>query len=105
MTLDEFRADLFASTASRADVSGMGSREAFVHEMLERLRDAGEVPDAEVCVEQLIGPKNRRLAVDAHAFDEADDSIHLFVALLDGGHQSPQVLTISEARDQGSTAS
>lgn len=100
MDIAEFRADLVASAASRADALGTGWREAFVLEMLERLRDAGEVPDAEPCVEQLTGPRNRRLALDAYAMDDADESLNLFIALPDGS-ASPQVLTLTEARDQG----
>lgn len=100
MNLEDFRADLIASAASRADALGTGWREALVLEMLDRLREAGEVPEAEPCVEQLTGPRNRRLAVDAFALDEADDSLNLFIVLPDGT-PSPTILTLSEARDQG----
>ena len=100
MDIHDFRADLIASATSRADALGMAWREAFVLEMLERLRDAGEVPEAEPCIEQLVGPRNRRLMVDAYALDEADESLHLFAAMPDGT-DTPAVLTVSEARDQG----
>ncbi len=100
MNLDDFRADLVASAASRAEALNTGWREAFVTEMLERLREAGEVADAEPCVEQLTGPRNRRLALDAYALDEADESLNLFIALPDGSG-APAVLTLGEAHDQG----
>ena len=61
MTEEEFRADLLAAVASRAEVQGCGSREAFALEMLERLQAAGEVPDAELCAEVLAGQRGRKL--------------------------------------------
>ncbi len=100
MDIGEFRADLMASIASRAEGLDQGWREAFVSEILERLREAGEIPEAEPCIEQIAGPRNRRLIVDAYALDDADDSLHLFAAVPDGT-DTPPVLTLSEARDQG----
>ena len=101
MTDDEFRADLLASAASRAAALSIGVREAFVAETLERLRDAGEVPDAELCSETLTGQRARRLEMDAFAFDDADDSLHLFIAVRDGSDQLPPSLTLTDAREQG----
>src|SRR2546430_2725636 len=101
MTEEEFRADLLACAASRAETESSGAREAFVAEFLERLREAQEVPDAEPCPEALIGYRGRKLEIDAYAYDEADNSLHLFVAIHDGGAVMPPVLTRTEARDQG----
>lgn len=101
MTEEEFRADLLAAAASRAEVQACGLRETFVTESLERLRDAGEVPDSEACAEMIIGQRGRKLEIDAWAADDADDSLHLFIAILDGGSESPAGLTLTEARDQG----
>lgn len=101
MNDDEFRHDLLAAAAARAETASCGTREAFVLEMLDRLREAGELPDGELCSEALLGQRGRKLEVDAYAFDEADDSLNLFVALRDGGPSMPQALTLSEARDQG----
>jgi len=101
MTEEEFRADLLACAASRAETESSGAREAFVAEFLERLREAQEVPDAEPCPEALIGHRGRKLEIDAYAYDEADDSLHLFVAVHDGSAAMPSVLTRTEARDQG----
>ncbi|MGH8255150.1 MAG: AIPR family protein [Steroidobacteraceae bacterium] len=101
MTEEEFRADLMACAASRAETESTGAREAFVAEFLDRLREAQEVPDAEPCPEALIGYRGRKLEIDACAYDEADNSLHLFVAIHDGGATMPPVLTRAEARDQG----
>jgi AIPR protein len=101
MTEEEFRADLLAAAASRAETHASGSREALVEEFLERLRDAGEIPDAEPCSEMMTGQRNRRLELDAFAFDDADDSLHLFIAMRDGGDAMPPSIGLAEARDHG----
>jgi hypothetical protein len=101
MTEDEFRADLLAATASRAEVQSCGMREAFVIEALNRLRDAGEVPDAEPCAEILVGQRGRKLEIDAWALDEADGSLHLFVAIYSGNTPALTSLTLTEAREHG----
>jgi hypothetical protein len=101
MTEEEFRADLLAAVASRAEVQACVSREAFVFEMLERLHESGETPDAESCAEVLTGYRGRKLEIDAWATDEADGSLHLFIAIKDGGGKHPSSITLTEARDQG----
>lgn len=101
MTEEEFRADLLAAAAARAETSSTGLREALVVEILERLRDAGETPDFETCPEAVTGPRNARIEIDAVSWDDADGSLHLFLAMRDGGHATPPVLTLSEARDSG----
>jgi hypothetical protein len=101
MTEAEFRADLLTSTASRSEVQSCGLREAFVTEVLERLRDAGEVPEGEPCPETISGQRGRKLEIDAWADDEADGSLHLFIALYNGGQDFPSSFALTEARDQG----
>ena len=49
MTIEEFRADLLTAAASRSETQSCGMREATVSEVLERLREAGEVPEGEPC--------------------------------------------------------
>lgn len=101
MTDEEFRADLLAAAAARAEAHETGLREAFTSEVLERLRDAGEVPDAESCAEVLTGRHSRKLEVDAFAFDDADESVHLFATIRDGGIAMPSPINLTEAREQG----
>jgi hypothetical protein len=101
VTEEEFRADLLACAASRAETESSGAREAFVTEFLDRLRDAQEIPDVEPCPEALTGYRGRKLDIDAYAYDEADNSLHLFVALYEGGTAMPPVLPRFEARDDG----
>jgi hypothetical protein len=101
VTEEEFRSDLLATSASLAEIQSCGRREAFVSEVLIRLRDAGEVPDSEPCPELLTGLRGRKLEIDAWSTDEADGSLHLFVALHDGGPKLPTSLTLTEAREHG----
>ncbi len=98
MTLEEFRAELLASAQSRAEAHALGGREAFVSELAECLRDAGEMPDVEMCPESLTGQNRRRLEMDAFAFDDADDSLHLLCAVMDGGDEV-KTITLSDARE------
>lgn len=98
MTPEEFRTELLASAHSRAEANGMGTREAFVAEMADRLRDSGEMPDIEGCPESLVGQRQRRLEIDGHAFDDADESLHLVCAVLDAGDEMA-VITLSDARE------
>src|SRR5262249_38661059 len=93
--------DLVAAAASRAETHVTGLREGFVSEVLERLREAGEVPEAEICAEKLEGHHRRVLEIDAFSVDEADLSLHLFIAVRDGGSEMPARINLSEARDKG----
>jgi hypothetical protein len=101
MTEEEFRTDLLVAVASRAEVQACGSREAFTLEMLDRLSESGEVPDAELCAEALTGHHGRKLEIDAWAADDADGSLHLFVAIWDGGAKYPPSITLTDAREHG----
>ena len=98
MTLEEFRAELLASAQSRAEAHALSIRRAFVSELSERLRDSGEMPDVEECEEKHTGPRGRRLEIDAYAFDDADDSLHLVSAVMDGTDEL-NTITLSEARE------
>jgi hypothetical protein len=101
MTDDEYRSDVLASAASRAETKACSLREAFAEEVLERLRDAGELPDFEVCPELVSGPSNKKLEIDAFSFDDADESLHLFVAIHNGGPGMPPPLARAMAKEQG----
>ena len=101
MTDEEFRADLLAAISSRAEANSLTLREAFVSEFLERLRDAGELPDSESCADTMQGHRERKLEIDAFAFDEADSSIHLFAAIQNAGLKESVPITLTEARSQG----
>lgn len=101
MTDEEFRSDILAAAASRAEAHSTGLRDAFVDEVLERLREAGELPDAEACSEQVSGQRNRRIELDAFAYDDADESLHLFIAIRDGGAEMPPTIGLADARSQG----
>ena len=58
-------------------------------------------PKANPAPEAITGQRGRKLEIDAWADDEADGSLHLFVAIYDGGQDLTSSLTLTEARDQG----
>ena len=101
MTDDEFRIDLLSAASARAEAHETSLRDGFVSEVLERLRDAGEAPDTEPCSETLTGQRGRKLEIDAYAFDEADDSLNLFVVVGGNSTEMPPPITLTEARDEG----
>ena len=101
MTNEDFRADLLASAGARAEAHETSLRDGFVSEVLERLCNAGEVPDAESCSETHIGQNRRRLEVDAYAYDDADESLNLFLAIQAGPSEELTPLSLTEARQQG----
>ena len=98
MNAEDFRMELLASAHSRAEAHGIGTREAFVAELTDRLRDSGEIPDIEGCPESVIGQRQRRLELDGYAFDDADSSLHLVLSILDAS-DSINVITLSDARE------
>jgi hypothetical protein len=49
----------------------------------------------------LTGQRGRKLEIDSWAADEADASLHLLIAMQDGGREYPPSLTLTEAREQG----
>ncbi|MBV9119999.1 MAG: AIPR family protein, partial [Chloroflexi bacterium] len=59
------------------------------------------MPDAELCAETLTGHRGRKLEIDAWSTDDADGSLHLFVAIWDGGAKYPSSITLTDAREQG----
>ncbi len=59
------------------------------------------MPDTELCGEVLTGHHGRKLEIDAWAADDADGSLHLFIAIQDGGAKYPASITLTEAREQG----
>src|SRR5690606_20319513 len=53
---------------------------SFVDVVVGMLEDAGEVSDFESCYYRGIGARRRTVAIDGFAFDDADDSLRLFLA-------------------------
>lgn len=83
--LDAFREELIARVRVRASADANFSHSAFVEVCGDLLGDAEEFGDLEPCYFRGKGLRNRNLAVDGYAFDDADDSLRLLVAEYSGG--------------------
>jgi hypothetical protein len=98
--LEDFHKELLADVMARVP-DGCDPDEidfAFVCEIGGRLLDAEEFQDFIPCRYIGVGPRNKKLRVDAYEFDEADDSIRLSIA--DFGNKD-QLETITKTRAEG----
>lgn len=80
MDLDEFREYLHTEVSVWAAADKNFLHFSFVDVVVPYLEDAGEVSDFEACYYRGKGARNRSVAVDGFAFDDADDSLRLFIA-------------------------
>lgn len=80
MTLDEFRKDLLESVRDSAEAKRNLTRVAYVEEVGNRLVEAEEFTDFQLCSYVGVGTRNRRLQVDAYSYDEMDNSLSLLIA-------------------------
>lgn len=83
-SLDDFRAELLARVRVRASATENFTVSAFTEECGQLLEDAEEISDFSVCYYHERGARNRNLAVDGYAFDDADGSVRLVVASFSG---------------------
>ncbi|WP_331351776.1 AIPR family protein [Cellvibrio sp. UBA7671] len=78
MTLEEFRKDLLENVRVRAETNLDFNRVEFVEDVGQRLSDAEEFSDFEICrFEGVIG--RTKLKLDGYSFDEADNSLALLI--------------------------
>ncbi len=76
MDLDLFRAEFSNSVQVRLASGGGFSDHAFAEVAAEYLEDANEISNFEPCHYR---SPNGRMAIDAYSFDEADDSLRVFI--------------------------
>ena len=101
MTNEEFRADLLATAAARAEAHASGIREAFLGEALERLRDAGEIPDTEACPERVEGKTTAGLKSMRSHSTMPTTSFTSSSRCLTAEIPISSAITLTEAREQG----
>src|SRR5258708_12877206 len=97
MEITDFRKEFLEQIAALAVSDGNFKRSAFVEYGVQLLENAEEVSDFEACYYRGTGSKNKALAIDGFAFDDADGSVRLFVAEF-GGDKEPETLTQPQAR-------
>ena len=91
MESDEFRKQFLEATQAGAEARETFLGEIFVEEVGNRLAEAEEVSDLEVCRFEGAGAKGRKLRVDGYSFDDADGSLLLLVADFDGEEQARSI--------------
>lgn len=80
MNLEDFQKDFLTTVRVAADAAQDFVHARFVIEAGNRLSDAEEVSDIQICQFEGLGSRRRRLQVDAYSVDEADGSINLIIA-------------------------
>ena len=99
MDLPEFREYLLTEVSVWAAADKNFRHFSFLDVVVPYLEDAGEVSDFENCYYRGKGARNRTVAVDGFAFDDADDSLRLFLAE-PSLTEDPPNLGLVEARTQ-----
>jgi hypothetical protein len=97
MEIGDFRKEFLEQIAAQAVSDGNFRHSAFVEYGIQLLQDAEEVSDFESCYYRGTGSRNKVLAIDGFAFDDADGSVRLFVAEFGGGDQA-ETLTQTQAK-------
>lgn len=95
--LEAFRQEIHARVRVRASADSNFHHSAFAELCGEMLEEAEEIFDFEPCYYRGRGSRNRNVAVDGFAFDEADKAMRLVVALYSGEPES-RTLTKTDAR-------
>jgi AIPR protein len=90
--LDEFRANVIAEVTAWAAADRNFQHSSFLDVVVPYLEEAGDVADFEACYFRGVGLRRRNLAIDGYAFDDADDSLRLFLA---SAHLRPDPPTLS----------
>lgn len=96
-SLDDFRAELLARVRVRASATENFTVSAFAEECGQLLEDAEEISDFTLCYHHERGARNRNLAVDGYAFDDADRSVRLVLASF-SGESASATITRSDVR-------
>lgn len=99
MDLAEFREYLLTEVSVWAAADKNFRQFSFLDVVVPYLEDAGEVSDFESCYYRGKGARNRTVAIDGFAFDDADDSLRLFLAE-PSLTENPPNLGLVEARTQ-----
>ncbi len=97
MELNEYRQEFLDQVKARASAGSNFTHAEFVDICGERLSEAEELADFEVCHFRGIGSRNRSLGVDGFACDEVDGSIRLLIAEY-GGQSDAATLTQTQAK-------
>ncbi len=96
MDLELFHAEFLNSVHLRLASGGGFSDDAFAEVAAEYLEDANEISNFEPCHYR---SSNGRMAIDGYSFDDADDSLRVFIVFRSGS-ESLNTLTKTDAEGQ-----
>jgi len=97
MDVAEFRENLLNDAAAWAASEQDFQHSSFLTVAVRYLEEAGEVTDFQPTFYRGIGEHNRSLAIDGYSFDEADDSVRVFLVHALLGNET-STLTQTEAK-------
>lgn len=95
MDLSEFRKEVLERIAASAVAESNYRHAAFVEYCVQMLEDAEEVADFETSYFRGTGSGKRAIGVDGFAFDDADGSARLFLAVFGGGEEAESLTQTS----------
>lgn len=93
MDLATFRADFINSVNVQLAAEGGFTEHALMTVAAERLHDAGELGSFDACH---FRSANSQIAIDGYSFDEADDSLRVFISVA-SMDEEPETLTKTDA--------
>ena len=93
MTIQEFRTQYLNELRFDAEHEGTDPETQFINKTLENLEDIGELNDPMPMSIEMKGRRNRLMAFDAYAYDEADSALCLITSDFSNSIDSTPVLT------------
>lgn len=99
MDLDEFRAEFIDDLRFNAEHDGTEPETQFINKMLENLEEIGELNDPCQISVELRGKRGRKMAFDAYAYDEADNSLILIASSFSNIKDVASTLTNTQIDD------
>lgn len=99
MDLYEFRAEFIDELRFNAEHDGTEPETQFINKMLENLEEIGELNDPCQISVELRGKRGRKMAFDAYAYDEADNSLILITSSFSNVKDTTSTLTNTQIDD------
>ena len=99
MELFEYRSEFIDELRFNAEHDGSEPESQFINWMLEKLEDIGELNDPYPVSIVMKGRRGRKMAFDAYAYDEADNSLILISSYFSNTRDNAPTLTNTQIED------
>ncbi len=99
MELSEYRSEFIDELRFNAEHDGSEPESQFINWMLEKLEDIGELNDPYPVSIVMKGRRGRKMAFDAYAYDEADNSLILISSYFSNTRDNAPTLTNTQIED------